>query len=134
VNYHILENKLSHETIDGEVIIINFDNGNYFSLTGVSAAIWHALITGASAETLAAAFPGAPAQTAAEITAFLSELEAEGLITSTPTPSPMSPITTPTVAYETPVLNKYTDMQQLLLADPLHEVDQAGWPHLPQDA
>jgi hypothetical protein len=33
------------------------------------------------------------------------------------------------VPYTKPVLNKYTDMQQLLLADPLHEVQEAGWPH-----
>jgi hypothetical protein len=25
-------------------------------------------------------------------------------------------------------LNKYTDMQDLLLLDPIHEVDAAGWP------
>jgi hypothetical protein len=28
-----------------------------------------------------------------------------------------------------PVLDKYTDMQELLLLDPIHEVDDAGWPH-----
>jgi hypothetical protein len=28
-----------------------------------------------------------------------------------------------------PVLNKYTDMQDLLLLDPIHEVDERGWPN-----
>jgi hypothetical protein len=27
-----------------------------------------------------------------------------------------------------PALNKYTDMQELLLLDPVHEVSEAGWP------
>ena len=31
-------------------------------------------------------------------------------------------------AYRTPVLSIYTDMQDLLLLDPIHDVDQAGWP------
>ena len=26
-------------------------------------------------------------------------------------------------------LGKYTDMQELLLLDPVHEVDEAGWPN-----
>jgi hypothetical protein len=26
-------------------------------------------------------------------------------------------------------LQKFTDMQELLLLDPIHEVDERGWPH-----
>ena len=32
-------------------------------------------------------------------------------------------------AFETPVLEKYTDMAELLLLDPIHDVDATGWPH-----
>ena len=28
-----------------------------------------------------------------------------------------------------PALEKYTDMQDFLLVDPIHEVSDAGWPH-----
>jgi hypothetical protein len=31
--------------------------------------------------------------------------------------------------FERPVLQKYSDMQDLLLLDPIHEVDETGWPH-----
>ena len=31
-------------------------------------------------------------------------------------------------SFEAPILHKYTDMQDLLLLDPIHEVDEAGWP------
>ena len=31
--------------------------------------------------------------------------------------------------YEPPQLEKYTDMQDLVLLDPVHEVDATGWPH-----
>lgn len=30
--------------------------------------------------------------------------------------------------FETPALHKYSDMQDLLLLDPIHEVDDTGWP------
>ena len=33
-------------------------------------------------------------------------------------------------AFQTPVLRKYTDMQGLLEADPIHEVEAAGWPNV----
>jgi hypothetical protein len=28
------------------------------------------------------------------------------------------------------LFEKYTDMESLLLADPIHEVDEQGWPKL----
>lgn len=30
--------------------------------------------------------------------------------------------------FNPPSLNKYSDMQELLLLDPIHDVDDAGWP------
>src|SRR3989304_10284074 len=32
--------RIVHQTIDGETIIIDFDNGAYFSTDGVGAVIW----------------------------------------------------------------------------------------------
>jgi hypothetical protein len=32
------------------------------------------------------------------------------------------------------MLQKFTDMQDLLLLDPIHEVDESGWPRVPQTA
>jgi hypothetical protein len=38
-------------------------------------------------------------------------------------------------SFTRPVLNKFGDMQDLLLLDPIHEVDEAGWPYSkPEDA
>ena len=33
------------------------------------------------------------------------------------------------VPYVPPVLEKFTDMQDLILLDPVHEVSERGWPH-----
>jgi len=32
-----------------------------------------------------------------------------------------------------PELHKFTDMQDLLLFDPIHEVDESGWPNVGLD-
>jgi hypothetical protein len=36
----------------------------------------------------------------------------------------------PNEPFATPVLEKYTDMEAMLLVDPIHEVNEAGWPQL----
>jgi hypothetical protein len=37
-------------------------------------------------------------------------------------------------AYVAPAFDRYTDMAELLLIDPVHDVDEAGWPQpLPRD-
>ena len=35
--------------------------------------------------------------------------------------------------FEAPKLSKYTDMEQLLLLDPVHDVDETGWPNAPDN-
>jgi hypothetical protein len=30
--------------------------------------------------------------------------------------------------FSVPLLQKYTDMEEMLLLDPIHEVDEQGWP------
>lgn len=126
-SYKINDESLSHELIDGEVVVIQFDSGNYYSLSGSAALVWQRLITPASVADLSALFSETTAGATDELAAFVSELVKEGLLvsaesgTSAASPAP--------VAYVKPVLNKYTDMQNLLLADPLHEVQETGWPH-----
>jgi hypothetical protein len=69
---------------------------------------------------------------------FLNQLQQEGLVIaiddkSTDSPLPQNWKDQITVngnktVFNAPVLNKYTDMQDLLLLDPIHEVDATGWP------
>ncbi len=125
----INQETLSHELIDGEVVIIQFDTGNYYSLAGTAVAIWQRLTSPGTIADLLPLFTGTTATAKTEITTFINELTKENLlITATSSAAPTESATEP-VAYAKPELNKYTDMQQLLLADPLHEVEEAGWPH-----
>jgi hypothetical protein len=34
--------------------------------------------------------------------------------------------------FEPPILEKYTDMEELIALDPIHEVDEMGWPNAKQ--
>lgn len=123
-----------HQTIDGEAILIHMESGSYFSLQSAASVAWSILSDGCTAEELAARLrdvcTGCPAdgidQEAAD---FIEALQSENLVvegvgtgeSTAPTPVPYAPLT----------FQKFTDMQDLLLADPIHEVSDAGWPMLP---
>ncbi|MBL7198365.1 MAG: PqqD family protein [Candidatus Omnitrophica bacterium] len=43
VKYTIDKDKIGHRIIDGEAVILNLDNGNYYSLNEVGTKIWEAI-------------------------------------------------------------------------------------------
>src|SRR6266513_2052065 len=45
--------KVVHETMDGEVILIDLENGDYYSLRGAGADVWAILEQGAAADAIA---------------------------------------------------------------------------------
>jgi hypothetical protein len=135
-----------HETIDGEVIIINLATGNYYSVKGSGADVWEAIQAspGTDAQEIAAAIAGRfdrPADAIEpDIGSFLEELRREELVAEAEDgAAPATAANGTAVAdgeprtFEPPVLEKYTDMQDLVLLDPVHEVDPAGWPNVRSD-
>ncbi|MBK6740403.1 MAG: PqqD family protein [Haliea sp.] len=93
--------------------------------------------TGASAEQLVAElelhFNSPVAEIAAGVNNFLAQLRDESLIEpgdNTGAAAASSAAPAATSEFEAPQLNKYTDMEALLLADPIHEVEPEGWPHV----
>jgi hypothetical protein len=132
-----------HEAIDGEVVIINLENGNYYSLDGVGARIWDSIGGGASVgeivRMLDVHYPTDGAQMQRTVEQFLTELKQDDLIVADEAVAGRVDLALETEAdgekpdFESPVLNRYTDMQDLLLLDPIHDVDEAGWPNLPPE-
>lgn len=127
---------VTHQNIDGEVIILNLNNGSYYSLAGSAATLW-AWCENASVEQLIEAaqtyFSGENAQIERETREFLAQLQSEELLV--PHESPDAP-STQNVApgetpFQTPKVEKFDDLADLLLIDPIHDVDAAGWP-MPQ--
>ena len=135
--------KVAHETIDGEVIMIHLVLGNYFSLDGMGADLWAMLVSGRGREaaiaSLEAAYEAEPGQIAATVDELLEKLAAEELIVTAPAEGTGAAASNGAPAaerkpFKEPELQKYTDMQDFLLVDPIHEVDETGWPNPPQAA
>jgi hypothetical protein len=131
--YKIVELNVAHEVIDGETIIIHFDSGNYYSLEGRSSQIWQWFVARASRQQILDAFQGIKANQIENFDKFVDILISEGLLLTEPAVAghqANAPIPKGEVAFEAPKITKYNDMQTLLLSDPIHDVDEAGWPNL----
>ncbi len=146
--FRVNEPAVIHQEIDGELVIIHLDRGVYFSLTASGALMWRRLAAGESQAAVARKVAGDLGADEAELTAALAELidqlvaeqllvpvpggqahddtqaDAEGAATPTPKPG----------TFERPILQRYDDLQDLLLLDPIHAVDETGWPERRSDA
>lgn len=135
VAYRINTPKVVHETIEGEVVIINLDSGAYYSLDQAGAALWAELERGTGTADLArfveAHYQADAGMAAAAVQALVTALAAEDLVQATGEATAQPPYSNGQRApFVAPVLQKHTDMQDLLLLDPIHEVDETGWPSL----
>jgi hypothetical protein len=133
--YRVNAPTVAAETVDGEVLMIHLDSGNYYSLRAVGASIWEALELGVPlaeiASTLRDSYGGDA--TGELLDEFVDQLVREDLLAAVaePTPRGPTPWKPPTLDGEFvgPRLEKFTDMQHLILLDPVHEVDAGqGWP------
>ncbi|HYZ79488.1 MAG TPA: PqqD family protein [Gaiellaceae bacterium] len=128
-----------HETIEGEVILIDLKTGTYYSLRETGAAIWEAIDRGAGLDEIEGAlelrYDGSPDEMREAVRKLVGELEREGLIRAeqvdgAPTAGqPVFELHGTRQPFEAPSLEKHTDMQDLILLDPVHEVSAQGWPH-----
>src|SRR4051794_12546013 len=129
-----------HETIDGETILIHLGTGTYYTLNGAGSEAWELLAAGATRETLLAfarqRYLGDPVEIELGLLGLVDRLLEEGLLVDSQEPGGSAPPDRPAgrIEFAVPVLQVYTDMQEFMLVDPLHEVDQvAGWPSATAD-
>lgn len=128
-----------HQEFEGEVVVIDLETGNYFSLPGAGGDLWRRLTTGrASLEDLAAIlmarYEVASETVVTDIRVFLAELEREGLVAEGAGPDDIvvtvEQSVTARMRYVAPTVDTFRELQDLFLLDPVHEVDPAvGWPY-----
>jgi hypothetical protein len=130
-----------HELIDGEVIIVNLKQGDYYSLLNTSAEIWTEIEREQSSAQIVAQltqnYQEEPEIIAQGVQLFIDQLIEEGIITELTGDIPENEIVSHGFGnngidkppFEMPKLSKYTDMEDLLALDPIHEVDEMGWPN-----
>ena len=140
INYRVNSPKVILETFADEVVIVNLDSGNYYSTDKTGAEIWALVANGATvaeiSHQIGLRYEALEQDIDLAIRAWIEQLLQEDLIVpfQADASRPVSAIASPGKVkqpFEPPVLQKYTDMQELLLLDPIHEVDETGWPNVP---
>lgn len=139
--------RIISETVDGETLVIDAHTGAYYVLRGSGAVIWQLLsqhmAMAALLQQVAQRYGVAVVALQPAVLRFLQELQQAELITLDPAamaafvavtvpanqPSPHVPAT-----FAPPELHRFTDMHDLLLIDPIHEVTASGWPFTPAKA
>jgi len=129
------------ETLDGEATIVDLESGTYYALNESGSFIWDGLTQGREPPMMAEAFASRYELAADEASRIVGELTAQladqnlivprtdsgGNGTAAPQPN-RNGASNGSKPYLAPELSTYTDMQELLLLDPIHEVDESGWP------
>lgn len=132
------------EVIDGEAIIMNLKSGNYFSIQRTGAAVWEWVNDGhpfeAVVELAQNRFSGEANEIEEALDEFLQTLLEHELIRpmngSRPERTPVSADeiqTNDRPRFEKPEVQAFNDMKDLLLLDPIHDVDETGWPRMRED-
>ncbi len=121
-----------HESVDGEVVIVDLASGVYFSTDGVGAVVWEHLSAGTSLQQLAdwarSTYPD-QADAAEAVSLFVQQAHAQSLLVESDDPTPPAPEVTAPSSYAAPTLQAFDDMESLLLLDPIHDVEpEKGWP------
>ena len=127
------------EVIEGEAVIVSLETGAYYSLQGTGGVIWTLMEQGMTIEEMIACmtekYEGDPDTIRSVTLNLLEELQQDGLICSENKLLDARQVHSDTFTsasrplFQSPALVKYTDMADLLLLDPIHEVDEIGWPH-----
>jgi hypothetical protein len=128
---------LTIEDFGNEIIIVNLHNGAYFSLKNSAAKLWR---SAASAPDLQEALAALSKEFTLDETALagigilLRQLREDSLVhfedktleelAAFPPAAPNGKPSFPEPQYE-----KFTNMQDILLLDPIHDVGELGWPH-----
>ena len=141
VIYEINRPMVSAEAFDDETIIIHFDTGNYYSLDSFSSIIWQAIEArvdvAVMSDILMTCFKKVShSELQNRANQLIAELLTEDLIRPAEITEPgKTALQLADCEEELPEnagrLIKFDDLQELLLLDPIHDVDEAGWPHAP---
>jgi len=128
---------------DQEAAIINLKTGNYYSLNPTGAEIWSFIEKKSTSDEIILEFDrrynAETVDMASVINDFIKNLETEDLIVATDNHSESS-TAAEVVAdnkvksqFVEPTIERFADLQELLLLDPIHDVDEAGFPHKKAD-
>jgi hypothetical protein len=123
------------ESFADETVAVHLGTGRYFSIDAIGAEIVELLQTGndvgAVVECLVTRHAADAAEVDDAVIEFVGRLVDEGLVRPAPDGHPSTLISEEGGAggpFTRPSITVYSDMEDLLLLDPIHDVDATGWP------
>jgi hypothetical protein len=118
------------EDFNGQIVILNLANGHYFSLAGIGAPIWSSLLAGHTPQSILSSIGERRPDLAEGALEFLGRLVELDLVrphaNGTAGPATLLGFDW---AGDSPLIEVFDDLAELIFADPIHDVDeQVGWP------
>jgi hypothetical protein len=131
--YEINAPDVVSEAFDGECVVLNLSNGRYYSMIDSANLLWTSLADGTSPQAIIERATMAGNVHAAAIESFLEKVIELQLVrlASSAEPLMMDAALAERVANidTAPLVEVFDDLADLILADPVHDVDEgAGWP------
>ena len=133
--YRIASTNLYSRNFGDEVLIVDTESGRYFSLRGCAVDIWSLIESGVKVNDIIAElgrrYEGAPEEVGAAMHRCLDDLLVNNLVREAEAGSgeiTVSSGSTPRQSLMAPIVERFTDMENLLLLDPIHNVSDMGWP------
>lgn len=137
--YRLNEEKMFYDMAEGQAIVINFSTGMYYGTSSLGSVILDRLVAGNSVDAITEAvkaLPGCPDNVDEIIAGFVQELMENEVIVAGPTVEGGNEAISEEAledGFELTV-DAFSEVQDLILADPVHDVDvEQGWPIMKED-
>jgi len=126
--------KVVSDRFEDETVVVNLENGIYYSFKNTAMDVWANLETGLPVEMIPQAFQAISDGQKEAINGFIQFLTQENLLLpSEGQQADIRPLEN-TLQFAKLEFVKFEDMTDLIMTDPIHEVDdQTGWPNKPNE-
>ena len=133
--YRFNDSRVYADYADGQYIVLNHVNGEYYSFDQASSSVLRALVSGCNPKSIIAVLEARYEKecgVSEKINAFVEKLKASEIIIQDESDNVDAEVflrdikeqSMPDISFEV-----FTDVADLLMMDPIHEVDEeAGWP------
>ncbi len=134
--YKLNEAEMFYDIADGQAVVINFATGAYFGTNQLGAEVLDRVLKGYSTDRILSALrkaPGCPENISEKLDTFIAELKEKSIIVEGKTEPGGDDLFDTTLFEDGFVMSivEFKEVQDLILADPVHEVDEdEGWPKL----
>ena len=137
--YQINTAKMFYDYADGQAIVIDQITGMYYGMSSLGSEVLDRIARGCAPDTVLAAvqeLADCPADMPERMQQFLSDLVEKEILIPGETAAGGSEAFGPDALIDgfDLTISDFADVQDLILADPIHDVDpEMGWPTLKED-